>query len=422
MKKALFLMLLTFIPILQMFAQWTVESVPNPKTKDNTFVSNPDNILTAGQIAELNAMIQAVEDSATAQIAVVMLQSIGTEVPKEFATELFNLWGVGAKGKDNGLLILFVMDQKRIEFETGYSIEQILTDGNCYQIQQDYMIPQFKEGNYGQGILDGVKVIVDVFMGNRSMLIAESVNTTYSPDEATTEYNYYETPDAEINWVKTMAYYLGGALIALAFYGFFFIITFFQRDYFIRYKTLRIFKLYIWFLLFPIPFIPLYYFTKKRLESWRNTPRISPKTGKLMRKLSEEADNKYLDSGQIAEEAAKSVDYDVWISDEPDDILILSYKRWFSSYSSCPKCKYKTYYKEYDRVINSPTYSSSGTGERKHTCTNCRHSKTVRYTIPRKTKSSTSSSSYGSYGGSSSYGGGSFGGGRSGGGGSGSSW
>jgi uncharacterized protein len=140
-----------------------------------------------------------------------------------------------------------------------------------------------------------------------------------------------------------------------------------------------------------------------------------------MRKLSEQEDNKYLDAGQIAEEAVKSVDYDVWISDEPDDILIFSYKRWFSSYGACPKCKYKTYFKEYDRVITSPTYSSSGTGERKHTCTNCRHSKTVRYTIPRKTKSSTSSSSYGSYGGSSSYGG-SFGGGSSGGGGAGSSW
>jgi uncharacterized protein len=138
-----------------------------------------------------------------------------------------------------------------------------------------------------------------------------------------------------------------------------------------------------------------------------------------MRKLDENIDDQYLQKGQITEEQVKSIDYDVWISDEPGDILILAYKRWFSSYSSCPKCNYKTYYKEYDRIIRSATYSSSGEGERKYVCRHCKHSKITRYTIPRKTKSSSSSSSSrsGSFGGSSS-----FGGGRSGGGGAGSSW
>jgi uncharacterized protein len=201
-------------------------------------------------------------------------------------------------------------------------------------------------------------------------------------------------------------------------------ITLFQKDYFNRYKTLRIFTLYIWFILFPIPFVLIYLYTKKIMQKWRDTPRISAKTGKIMHKLSETDDDKYLQKGQITEEQIKSIDYDVWLSDEADDILILGYKRWFSRYSGCPKCKFKTYFKEYDRVIVSATYSSSGRGERKYNCMNCKYTKTETYTIPRKTKSSSSGSySSSSYRSSSSFGGTrSWGGGSSGGGGAGSSW
>jgi len=424
MKKLLIFITLTITLLFQAQAQWTVETVPNPHERNNTFVSNPDNILNPEQVSELNHIIQIVEDSAVAQITVVMLKSIGSAVPKEFATALFNKWGVGFKGKDNGLLILFVMDQRRLEIEVGYGLEQTLTDAQSYNIQQEYMVPRFKEGNYGQGILDGVKIIVGVFMGNITLQSTDSQNTsTYSSTETGTYDEYGSENQSNNDFAKILGVYIWMVLLAIALYIVLFVITIFQKDYFIRYKTLRIFKLYIWFIFFPIPFILVYIFTKRLMESWRNTPRISSKTGRLMHKLSEEEDNQYLQAGQITEETLKSIDYDVWISDEPGDILVISYKRWFSSYSSCPKCSFKTYFKEYDRVITSPTYSSSGTGERKHTCKHCHHSHTVRYTIPRKTKSSSSSSSSGSYGGRSSYGGGSsFGGGRSGGGGSGSSW
>jgi len=423
MKKILILLVFSIVMMGQIQAQYTIESVPNPKIQNSTFVSNPDKILSIDQVDELNRIIKTVEDSAKAQIAVVMLNSIGSAVPKEFATALFNKWGVGVKGKDNGLLILFVMDQRRIEFETGYGIEQTLTDANCFQIQQDYMVPRFKEGNYGQGILDGVKVVTEIFLGNTSSITPDSTATSYSSSETTTNYNYDSTPQYNYHYTSPLGYYIKAILLAMLLYLVLFIITIFQKDYFQRYKMLRIFKLYIWFILFPIPFILIYILTKKQLEVWRNTPRISPKTGRIMRKLSEQEDNQYLQAGQITEENVKSIDYDVWISDEPGDILVLSYKRWFSAYSSCPKCSFKTYFKEYDRVITSPTYSSSGTGERKYVCKNCGHSKTERYTIPRKTKSSSSSSSRsGSFGGRSSYGGSSFGGGRSGGGGAGSSW
>lgn len=65
-----------------------------------------------------------------------------------------------------------------------------------------------------------------------------------------------------------------------------------------------------------------------------------------MYNLSEVEDDSYLEKGQVSEENIKSIDYDVWVSGEDGDILIQAYKRWFSKYNSCPKCKYKTYFKE----------------------------------------------------------------------------
>lgn len=433
MKNVLFFTFFFFLSF-SSFSQWTVQTVPDPKIAGKGFVSNPDKILDKYEVNYLDSVIQIAKDSSKAEIAIVMLLSIGDEVPKTFATELFNTWHIGDKERDNGLLILFVMDQRRIEFETGYGLETILTDAKCYSIQQRFMVPRFKQAYYGQGIVDGVNEILRILFKsnqtqptlNDSSNLTEIENTTddYNNDFVY-EYHWYNS----FIWFYYTYYeflvsYFIIMMVAVAIFFLLFILSISNPDYFARYQTMRIFRLYIWFILFPIPFIFVYFFVKKITEEWRNIPRISAKTGKIMYKLSEEEDDLYLEKGQITEEKVKSIDYDVWISGDEGDVLIQSYKRWFSKYSACPKCKYKTYFKVYDKTITPATYSSSGTGERKCKCENCGHTKVSQYVIPKKTKSSSSSSSSSSYGGGSSSwsSGGSWGGGSSGGGGAGSSW
>jgi uncharacterized protein len=196
--------------------------------------------------------------------------------------------------------------------------------------------------------------------------------------------------------------------------------TFLEKDPYHKYHTIKFFQLDIFAYLFPFPMYAVDLLVDKQLDAWRNRVRFSPKTGLEMRKLCEKEDDKYLESGQITEEQIKSVDYDVWISDEPEDVLILDYKKWFSKYSSCDKCKYKTWYLVYDKTITAATYSSSGTGETKKECVHCKHAVISRYTIPKKEKSSSSGGGGSSSSGSSS--GGSWGGGSFGGGGSSSRW
>ena len=123
----------------------TPKDVPNTKIVNNSNVSNPDNLLSQTTVNEINTLVDSIKRHNSSEIAVVVVNSIGDNNPKDFAHELFVLWGVGKKGIDNGLLILYVEDQHRIEFETGYGMESVLPDVVCKKIQMDYMVPYFKQ-------------------------------------------------------------------------------------------------------------------------------------------------------------------------------------------------------------------------------------------------------------------------------------
>ena len=110
-----------------------------------------------------------------------------------------------------------------------------------------------------------------------------------------------------------------------------------------------------------------------------------------------------------------SVDYDVWATDEAEELMILRYKKRFTKYKGCPNCSYIAYYHAFSKTVKHPTYSSTGRKKVVHRCKNCNYEDLSYRTIPKKTRSS--SSGGGSGGGSSS-----FGGGSSGGGGAGVSW
>lgn len=140
---------------------YTVETLPNPKSSSGYhYVSNPDQVLDLSTVVHVDSLLKDLEQTTTCQVAVVVIQSIGDEVPKTFATRLFNYWGIGDAEKDNGLLILIVIDQRSIEFETGKGLEGILPDITCKHIQETYMIPYAKAGNYDASVVGGIKAVI----------------------------------------------------------------------------------------------------------------------------------------------------------------------------------------------------------------------------------------------------------------------
>ena len=148
---------------------YSIETIPNVRLSNRlNHVSNPDGIITPDDAARINQLLNVVEDSLGIEVAVVAVNSIGDQDARMFATDLFKHWGLGQKSKDNGLLIQLVTEpsQRSVVFETGYGIEGVLPDAICYRLQQRYMMPDLKAGDYSAGMLKGVMAVTKYLMSS----------------------------------------------------------------------------------------------------------------------------------------------------------------------------------------------------------------------------------------------------------------
>lgn len=154
---------LLMITLFQLQASaYTVETIPSP-LRNNSYLSNPDQIISPEDEKLISQKLRDIEKNFTHEVAIVAVNTIGNEVPKNFAVKLFEKWGIGKKTQDNGVLILLVMDQRRVEIEVGYGLEGILTDYYCHYLIQNHLIPHIKEGKIGPGLLVGLEEFEKVF-------------------------------------------------------------------------------------------------------------------------------------------------------------------------------------------------------------------------------------------------------------------
>ena len=156
---------------LSLFAatDYTVETIPNVRLSNRlNHVSDPDDLIQPQDEARINQALNLLEDSLGIEVAVVAVESIGENDARMFATDLFKHWGLGQKNRDNGLLIQLVTEpsQRSVVFETGYGIEGVLPDAICYRLQQRYMIPDMKEGDYSGGMLKGVVAVTQYLLSS----------------------------------------------------------------------------------------------------------------------------------------------------------------------------------------------------------------------------------------------------------------
>lgn len=184
MNKASYIRLLSVTFLLCLFigataqSRYSVNDVPNVQRQDyQQFVSDPDNAINYEDIQTLNAKIQQMKDSLHVQCAVVVLPAIAEEYAsaKDFATQLYEAWGIGDKESNQGLLIVLTTHEgeREIAFETGYGLEDKLPDGICKLIQSNKMIPFLKEGNFGAGLIAGVTEVENVLKGNSDLVADE---------------------------------------------------------------------------------------------------------------------------------------------------------------------------------------------------------------------------------------------------------
>ena len=112
------------------------------------------------------------------------------------------------------------------------------------------------------------------------------------------------------------------------------------------------------------------FFIEKRLKVLRYKPRISPKTGKAMKLLSEEEEDSHLDEGMQAEENVFSVDYDVWKDEETGFIKIEKYAGHLHAIQ-CPECNYQTFKVNREEILRTPTETEEGELVKHYQCSYC---------------------------------------------------
>lgn len=139
---------------------YRVEDIPNVQRQDyRRFVSNPDGILSRSAVAELDSICLSLKERGIAEVAIVAVDDIKPQDMFSFSQQLATRWGIGDDELDNGLLILLVRNMREVRFHTGYGLEGVLPDAMCVQIQQDYMLPSFRDGDYSTGMVRGVEAV-----------------------------------------------------------------------------------------------------------------------------------------------------------------------------------------------------------------------------------------------------------------------
>ena len=94
-------------------------------------------------------------------------------------TSFFEHWGIGKKADDNGLLILLVLDQRKVTFATGYGLEGVLPDALCFRIQQNEMVPWFRKNDFDRGMTEGVRAVTLVLYGSDYEPVSQGISDNY---------------------------------------------------------------------------------------------------------------------------------------------------------------------------------------------------------------------------------------------------
>lgn len=164
MKDRLYIRL--FLPLLLVF--FTVafaQDVPPKPSFQTSYYEIGTQLLDDAQKKEIEQKLIRYADTTSTQIVVVVVPNTGGDDIDRYKVDLAHAWGIGQKGKDNGVLLLVAKDDRKVAIGTGYGTEHLLTDALSNRIIDEVIIPQFKQGDYYGGIDAGTDAIIKVLAG-----------------------------------------------------------------------------------------------------------------------------------------------------------------------------------------------------------------------------------------------------------------
>ncbi len=331
-----------------------IPPVPTPAS----FIADARRVLSDSAHAALDARIRSLQAGGFGDIAIAIVPDIGDYTPNDLAVAIYRQWKVGSVAaigsarRDVGVLLLIVPKELapnkkgQCYIAPGTGAEGIITDAASGTICRDAIIPLLKTRDYAGALAAGIEAIAARLTADAGLADSSTARGVAMPP----------APRAGVRW-----WYIPGGLAALL--------------------------------------ASVVAAVRRR----RRRPRPCPRCGRAMHRLGESEDDAFLEPGQVVEEQVKSVDYDVWECDCGEH-LVLPYKAFFSSYSTCRECARRTA-KSTRTVLTHATTVSSGRARDAFRCKACDATWEVMVTLPMIVASNGGSSGGGGGGGGSSFGG-----------------
>jgi uncharacterized protein len=152
-----------------LFASWVqgqginkfVPTRPNPPK----LVNDLADVLSPSEESALERKLLAYNDSTSSQVAIVTIRTTGEYDIADVGREIIKEWGVGTKEKNNGVVMLAAIDDRRMDIETGYGMEGVISDNDALAIIDNDITPNFRRGNYYEGFDAAINSIMKVAAG-----------------------------------------------------------------------------------------------------------------------------------------------------------------------------------------------------------------------------------------------------------------
>jgi uncharacterized protein len=189
MPKKIIITTIAFIMVMVFNAY---ASTPQPPSIPRDYVTDLAGIIRSDAKNRLNSFLQELEQKTTAQVLVLTVQSLDGQNIEDFAFNTKEKWKLGQKGKDNGVLIVVAVKDRKYRFEIGYGLESVLPDSMVGSIGRDYLVPFFRKGDYSTGITNATFAIIQVIAAQQGAQITGMpvIRRQASQNTTTTLYNF----------------------------------------------------------------------------------------------------------------------------------------------------------------------------------------------------------------------------------------
>ncbi|WP_374788725.1 TPM domain-containing protein [Brucella oryzae] len=140
-------------------------------------------IIDPAERQQLTQKLADFEAKSSDQVVVVTVPSLNGEDIETYSNRLFRAWALGQKQENNGILLVVAPNDRKVRIEVGYGLEGVMTDALSSVIINGTIIPEFRTGNYSNGIVQGVDGILSVLSGDAAELEARAKRNVQSSSD-----------------------------------------------------------------------------------------------------------------------------------------------------------------------------------------------------------------------------------------------